>query len=141
MNQPFVIERVINAPIARVWNAITDKEKMKQWYFDIPAFNSSVGSEFSFIGTDPEGTQWVHLCKVTESIPNKKFCHTWRYEGHEGESKVCWELFEEEDKTRVKLTHSGLETFPPLKAFAKENFEAGWNYIVGTSLPEFLAKE
>jgi uncharacterized protein YndB with AHSA1/START domain len=80
----------------------------------------------------------VHLARVTEVIPNKKLAHTWRYEGYEGESLVTWELFAEGNKTRVKLTHAGLETFPALKSFAKESFAAGWNQIVGTSLEKFL---
>jgi len=28
--QPFVIERTYNAPIAKVWQAITDNNKMKE---------------------------------------------------------------------------------------------------------------
>ena len=30
------MERVYNAPVERVWSAITDKDQMKQWYFDSP---------------------------------------------------------------------------------------------------------
>ena len=37
-NEPFVIERVFNAPPEKVWKAITDKNAMKQWYFDIAEF-------------------------------------------------------------------------------------------------------
>jgi uncharacterized protein YndB with AHSA1/START domain len=138
-NEPFVIERTFSAPVEKVWKAITDEEQMKQWYFDIPAFKAEAGSEFSFVVRDSDGKEWVHLCTVKEVIPNKKLAHTWRYEGYEGDSLVTWELFEEGDKTRVKLTHAGLETFPALKSFAKESFAEGWKYIVGTSLEKFLA--
>ena len=34
-NEPFVIERTYNATAEKVWQAITDKNQMKQWYFDI----------------------------------------------------------------------------------------------------------
>ena len=34
-NQPFVIERTFNAPASKVWEALTDNEKMKQWYFNL----------------------------------------------------------------------------------------------------------
>jgi hypothetical protein len=41
--------------------------------------------------------------------------------------------------TKLKLIHEGLGTFPARNPdFAKENFEEGWNWIIGTSLKEFL---
>jgi len=49
-NEPFVIERILNAPSDRVWKAITDKKQMKEWYFDIAAFKPEVGFEFEFEG-------------------------------------------------------------------------------------------
>jgi len=48
--QPFVIEKTFNAPVQKVWKAITSKEEMKQWYFDIPDFKPEVGFEFQFTG-------------------------------------------------------------------------------------------
>lgn len=36
--QPFIIERTFNAPVADVWKALTQKELMKEWYFDLSAF-------------------------------------------------------------------------------------------------------
>lgn len=135
--EPFVIERTYSAPIERVWKALTDRESMRQWYFDIKDFKPEVGYEFHFTGEN-DGKVFMHLCKITDVIPNKKLRHSWRYEDYEGMSYVTWELFDEGDKTRVKLTHEGLETFPPIADFAKENFAAGWNYILGTSLKEFI---
>jgi uncharacterized protein YndB with AHSA1/START domain len=138
--EPFVIERTYKAPIQKVWQAITDREKMKQWYFELADFKPEVGFEFTFEGGN-EGRTFVHLCKVTEVIEGKKLTHSWRYEGFEGNSFVTWELFEEGDTTRVKLTHEGLETFPATnRDFAKENFVQGWTSIVGTSLKEYLEK-
>ena len=56
-------------------------------------------------------------------------------------SFITFELFEEGKTTRLKLTHEGLETFPQNNPdFAKDNFEQGWAYIVGTSLKGFLEK-
>ena len=138
---PVIIERVVTAPVEQVWKSITDPNDMKQWYFDIPSFKAEAGYQFSFIGKDHDGKEWVHLCTVLEVIPNKKFSHTWRYEGYEGESIVTWELTPEGKSTRVKLTHENLESFPPLKSLAKENFVQGWTEIVSRLLPEYLAKQ
>jgi uncharacterized protein YndB with AHSA1/START domain len=136
--KPFVIERTYNASSDRVWKAITDKKEMKQWYFDLKEFKPEVGFEFSFLGGDEK--QYVHLCKVTEVIPGKKISYTWKYEGFEGCSEVSFELFPEGNATRLKLTHAGLETFPPIADFDKKNFVAGWTHIIGTSLKEYLEK-
>lgn len=137
-HQPFVIERTYNAPVARVWTALTDKAQMKQWYFDIPDFKAEKGAEFSFTG-DCEGVIFVHRCTMLDVVMNKKLQYTWRYEGYEGDSTVTIELFDEDGKTRVRLTHEGLETFPQdVQAFARGNFEAGWNEIMGTLLPKFV---
>jgi uncharacterized protein YndB with AHSA1/START domain len=137
-NEPFVIERVLDAPVDKVWNAITDKDEMKQWYFDIPDFKPETGTEFSFPG-GPDDKKYIHLCKVTEVIAGKKLTHSWRYEGYEGNSFVTFELFPENGKTSVKLTHAGLETFPADNTdFAKSNFKEGWTHIIGTSLKEYV---
>lgn len=137
---PFVIERTYNAPADKVWQAITDNEKMKQWYFQLDAFEPEVGFEFRFDGGSKE-MQYHHICKITEVKPGKKLTHSWKYDGYPGESFVTWELFAEGDRTRVKLTHTGLETFPQNnKDFARESFSKGWTHIVGKSLLEYLEK-
>lgn len=139
--EPFVIERLLNAPVALVWKAISNKEEMKKWYFDLAEFKPEVGFEFSFTGGSEEKS-YLHLCKVTVAEEEKKLAYTWRYDEYEGNSEVTFELFAEGDKTRLVLTHTGLETFPKNnKDFARESFEEGWTFIIGKSLPEYLEKQ
>ncbi|MCW3103456.1 MAG: hypothetical protein JWO09_1896 [Bacteroidetes bacterium] len=140
MSEPFVTERTYKAPADKVWKALTDKNEMKQWYFDLAEFRAEPGFEFSFPG-GPDGRTYLHLCRVTEVVPGKRLSYTWRYEGYEGSSEVSFELFPEGDVTRLKLTHAGLETFPAGNPdFAKKNFEEGWAHITGISLKEYLEK-
>ena len=134
-----VVERVLNAPVARVWKALTDVNQMRQWYFDLKEFNPQVGFEFDFV-VEHEGNNYHHLCRVTEAIPEKKIAYTWRYEGEPGDSLVTFELSAEGEKTRLKLTHSGIETFPKTPAYARKNFETGWNTIIDTELRQFVEK-
>ena len=134
-----VIERTFNAPVERVWKALTDVEQMRQWYFDLKEFKPEVGFEFQFV-VEHEGTTYDHRCKITELIPRKKLAYTWRYNGHEGDSLVTFELSADGDKTRLKLTHQGLETFPKTPAYARENFEKGWTEIIGSELKQFVEK-
>jgi uncharacterized protein YndB with AHSA1/START domain len=134
-----VIERTFNAPVAKVWRALIDVEEMRQWYFDLKEFEPKVGFEFEFV-VEHEGTTYHHLCRVTEVIPQKKIAYTWRYKGEPGDSLVTFELFDEGKKTRVRLTHTGIETFPKTPAYARKNFEAGWTAIIGTELKQFVEK-
>ena len=133
------LERTLNAPVARVWKALTDVDQMRQWYFDLKEFKPQVGFEFEFV-VQHEGNGYHHLCKVTEVIPQKKIAYTWRYKGEPGNSLVTIELFPESNMTRLRLTHEGLETFPKTPAYARKNFEAGWTAIIGTELKQFLEK-
>ncbi len=137
--EPFVIERIFNAPLALVWKAISNKDDMKRWYFDLAEFKPEPGFEFEF-SVEHKGMNYQHRCKVTEVIPQKRLAYTWRYEGHLGDSLVTFELHAEGKKTRLRLTHTGLETFPPLPSFARENFAMGWTQLIGTSLKEFVEK-
>lgn len=139
--EPIIVEGTFNSPVEKIWTAITDKDEMKKWYFDLKEFKTEVGFEFQFEG-GTENKKYLHHCKITEVIPNKKLSHSWRYDGYEGNTFVTFELFSEGNKTRVKLTHEGVESFSANNNpdFDRKNFEAGWTSIIGTSLKEYLEK-
>lgn len=139
--EPYIMERTFNAPVEEVWSAISDRDEMKKWYFDLKEFKPQPGFEFQFEG-GTETCMYLHLCKITDAIPNKKLAYSWRYDGYKGNSIVTFELFGEGNKTRLRLTHEGLESFIPNNNpdFDKKNFEEGWNQIIGTSLPGYLEK-
>ena len=139
--EPIIIERVFHVSPARIWKAITDKNEMKQWYFDLEEFKPEPGFEFRFEGGPSPEKQYLHICVVQEVIENRKISYSWRYEEYPGVSLVTFELFEEGENTRLRLTHGGLEIFPlDNPDLARENFEAGWNQIIGTSLKAYLDK-
>lgn len=140
MAAPIILEKTFDAPVAKVWSALTDKNEMKQWYFDIPDFKAEVGFKFQFYGQGKTGEKFLHLCEITDVVKNKKLKHSWRYDGYEGNSFVTFELFEEGGKTKLRLTHEGLETFPQTAHhdFARENFVEGWTYIITKALQDYL---
>jgi len=133
-----VIERIYEATIEKVWEALTNKDQMKQWYFDVSDFKAEVGFEFQF-SAENEGKIYLHKCKVVEAKPITKIAYTWSYEGYEGQSLVTFELFsEDENKTRLKLTHSGTDSFLSHPDFEKADFNEGWESILGQSLRNFV---
>lgn len=138
--EPLIVERTYNAPAARVWEAITNKEQMKQWYFDLESFKPEVGFRFKFYASNEDRT-FLHECEITEVIPGRKLVHSWRYANYPGDSSVSFELFPEGDKTRLVLTHTGLETFPADNPdFSRNNFTMGWTAIIGQHLKEFVER-
>jgi len=133
-----IIEYTLNATVSTVWKAITDKNEMKLWYFDLAAFNAEKGFTFRFVGGPPDGIQYTHVCEVTEVIPEKKLTYSWCYEGYEGISFVIFELQATGYATTIKLTHMGIESFPKHPDFALGNFKEGWNHIIGISLKGYV---
>lgn len=136
METPFVIEQIYNAPIEKVWDALTDENKMKEWYFpQLKKFEPVVGFEFEF--TD-DGSNYQKEWRVTQVVDGKKLAHSWIYKGYPGSSEVTFELFEEGSETRLKLTHTGLASFPHDPHFARNRFEDGWHHIIGSNLKHYL---
>ena len=139
--QPIVVERIFNVPASRAWEAITRKDEMKKWYFDLAEFDAVQGFQFQFTGGPTPERQYLHLCEIVEVIPEKKLSYSWRYDGYPGNTMVIFELNKQNDKTLLRLTHEGIETFPNDNPdLAIGNFTAGWNSIINISLKEYLEK-
>jgi uncharacterized protein YndB with AHSA1/START domain len=141
-NHIILVERLFSSPVAKVWHAITDKNEMKNWYFDLAEFKAEIGFKFQFTGGPSPEKQYLHLCEITEVIHEKRLTYSWSYEGYSGNSFVTFELFGQGGQTLLKLTHKGLESFPKENVdFAVKNFEEGWDEIINTSLKNYLEKK
>jgi uncharacterized protein YndB with AHSA1/START domain len=133
-----VIEKLFQTKLTDLWEALTEKDRMKQWYFDLNEFKPEKGFVFEFTAGD-EHKQWKHRCQIIEVIKNRKISYTWQYPGYEGISLVTWELSEEKGGVRLVLKHYGLDTFPQdIPELHKRNFVEGWNSIIGESLENYL---
>jgi len=108
MNTPLVLEQIYDASISKVSQALTDENRMKAWYFpQIIKFEPIKGFEFVF---------------SNDRSPYKK-------------SGVLQglKLFNKEGKTCLRVTHTGLDSFPTDAHFARHRFENGWKQLL-TSL-------
>ena len=133
------VEELIDAPVAEVWKALTDPQQMKQWSFSPDDFRPEKGFVFRFSGQGSKGENYMHLCTITDVIPEKKLQHTWTYEMIPGKSLVTFELIPEGTSTRLQLTHEGLDTFPQDNPdFAKSSFKQGWTEIITVNLVDFF---
>jgi len=143
INQPIIVEQTFNTSINNVWNAITKVDQMKQWFFEnIESFKPEVGFETQFnVQSQDRNRNFLHLWKLTEVAPMKKITYSWKYGGLPGDSFVMFELLEQNDQTKLRLTHKVMESFPEdIPEFSRERGIEGWNYFIRKSLKEFLEK-
>lgn len=139
----FSLKRTYKAPVHLVWQVITQKEHLKQWYFDFAEnWNLKIGSEFEWLAGPPDGKQWLHKGKMLEVVENKKLSHSWEYPGYSGTSIVTWELHRIDDhSTELTFTHYFKVPFDAQEeALRRENFVEGWNHILNIGLVEYLDK-
>lgn len=71
-SKPVIVEEIFHASAEKIWKAITVKEEMKKWYFDVDAFEPVAGFEFRFAGKGHKGESYVHICKIMEVEPEQK---------------------------------------------------------------------
>lgn len=122
-----------------IWNALTNVEHQKKWYFDLQDFVLEKETIFTFYEPG-DNKKFKHICTVVDVVPNKLFSHTWTYpELSEGSSLLTWQLKEENGITEVSITHKGIESFADGGPdFAIENFVAGWNEILHKDLKNYV---
>ena len=140
-DEPIIVEQTFNTSIDIVWNSITEIDQMRQWFFDnIPSFKPEVGFETQF-SVQSQNRNFLHMWKVTEVVPKKMITYNWKYNGYPGDSFVVFELFKQNNLTKLRLTHQVRESFPEdVPEFSRESCVDGWNFFIRESLKEFLEK-
>jgi uncharacterized protein YndB with AHSA1/START domain len=136
MNDSLKLEAAYNVSLLNVWKALTEVEQLKKWYFpQIIHFEPKVGEVFMF--TD-DGSPYQKEWKVTRLENNRLLAHSWSYKGYPGNSEVIFELFRQNETTVLRLTHTGLASFPVDPHFDYQRFEQGWEMILGQNLRRCL---
>jgi uncharacterized protein YndB with AHSA1/START domain len=125
--QPMVIERVLDAPVERVWRALTDIDDLKQWLPFFPEFKPEVGFKTNFMLGPDDAQQYHHHVTVLEVVPNQKLSYSWDYGGMSPNSSVTFELSADGDRTRLRLT-CHIDPLPTDQPDFTESATAGWNY-------------
>ena len=77
-DEPVIVEQIFNASIGKVWNAITELDQMKKWFFEnIASFRPEVGFETRF-DVQNEDRKFPHIWKLTEVIPMVRITYNWK---------------------------------------------------------------
>jgi len=136
------LERVLDAPVDAVWRYLTEAELRSKWFMG--GTDARPDSEFELLNDHDnlsdddvpypadyaqyKGTSWHE--KVVRFEPPRLLETTFQ-SGKNG--RVTFELFPEGDRTRLVLTHSGIES-----PTGFQDFGSGWNSHL-TVLEERLA--
>lgn len=126
------LERVLNAPVDKVWRYLTEAELRREWFmggtdarldsaFDLVVDHDNLSTQKDVAYPEGyaqyKGTTWHE--KVLRFDPPHLLETT--FQAGKG-GIVTYELFADEERTRLVLTHSGITS--PTGA---ENFGSGWN--------------
>ena len=114
-------EITISAPIARVWEHITDPGKVAAWLMPND-FEPKVGKEFSL---DCQDSGKI-ACVVKEIVARQKLVYSFQSTVTKVETLVTITLASEGKNTRLTLVHSGWDALPPDQQGIAESFGSGW---------------
>lgn len=122
----------IDAPVKKVWEALTQPEIIKQYFFNTDTHTSwEVGSPIRFTG-EWEGKSYEDKGTVLDVEPNKLISYNYwsSMSGMEDEPEnyvtVTYKLAEENGKTRLTVTQENIADEK-----TKEHSESNWNMVLG----------
>ena len=117
-------ELVINAPLSRVFHAITDMNQLQQWFPDVVSIEPKVGGKilFKFSSSLMDIPETIEG-KIITLEKNKKLEYTWSHPNVPNFpiTKVSWNLEKiERTKTRVIIIHSGFVDENTMNSYNKK---------------------
>jgi uncharacterized protein YndB with AHSA1/START domain len=106
------IERVFDAPIARVWRAYTDPELIAQWWgrgnkLEIERMEVERGGHWRFVEHGPEGSHGFEG-RYREVTPMERVVQTFEWDGMPGHVAVETAEFTDLGDGRTKVTTTSL---------------------------------
>lgn len=114
-------EIFIEAPVAKVWEHITDPAKIAGWLMPND-FEAVVGKEF-ILDCQQQGKV---SCVVKEIVPRQKLVYSFQSRVTKVETLVTITLAKEGKGTRLTLIHSGWDALPPAEQGIADTFGGGW---------------
>ncbi len=131
----------INAPVERVWEALTKQKEIGEWMMMPTTFEPITGKKFTFKAEGMENWDGYFHCEVKEVEVNKKLVYTWNSQMINGETLVTILMSEKESKTELTLIHTGWEKLPvEMRAQMIEGHSKGWDERFVNKLAELFTK-
>ncbi len=133
MKNQFVANKKVamNAPVAKVWKAITDPAQIKVYFFGTDVHTDwKKGSPLTYTGVW-EGKQYEDKGVIVDIVPEKLYHSTYYSplsgleDKPENYNNVIWELSEENGKTTVSLTQDNIPTEE-----SRQHSEKNWEMVL-----------
>jgi len=135
-----VYEIEIRSTPEKIWAALTDGSVMEKFFMGLHIESDwTPGSDYGF--RMPDGSVMVQG-KVVEYDPPRKLVDTFRPHSPTGElidiaeSRLTWEIVQNGDNCKLKLTHDKLDGDNP----HSKGFGDGWNYFMA-EIKKYLESE
>lgn len=131
--KPIVVDINIKTSKERIWNAITNVNEMRYWFFDnIPNFNAEIGFKTWFVVKNEERV-FYHLWEVIQVENFKNIKVAWTYPDYVKDSfNVTFYIEElENDFINFKVKAEGIEKFEQfsIPEFTRKSCVEGWTYF------------
>lgn len=135
--KPLEKKVAINAPVSKVWKALTDPTIIEQWMLMPNNFKPEINRDFIF-NAEMDGNHFDIKCKVLEIEKNKKLVYSWSGPFMEGDTTVSIHLKENSAGTELILIHSG---FAENQKDVQESHSEGWDLRFVEKLKEVAEKK
>ena len=130
----------ISVPASRVWDALTNPEIIKQYFFGTEAVSDwKEGSRLEFKG-EWEGKKYVDKGEILKSEPEKLFQYTYLSsfsnlpDAPENYANITYELLEDEGETTLTIKQENVANEE-----ARKHSEKSWEQVL-KSLKDLLEK-
>ncbi len=135
-----VVAGEVDAPISDLWSALTEPDRMRQWFFDnIPDFKPEVGFKTEFM-VDAGERQFLHQWQVTEVEPEAKLAYRWTFAGYDGASLSVFELTALGERSHLRISIPVEADFADdIPEFKRESCLGGWQYMLA-QIQKYLAE-
>lgn len=121
----------VKASVGEVWNALTDRDELENWWSEEVVLEPRVGGKFQENWEDDDGQKQIASGKVLSVQDQKLISFTWREKNwpKTAQTECVFEITPDGKKSTLTMQHKGWETLPePLRTTSLRDFKVGWSY-------------
>ncbi|WP_024770102.1 SRPBCC family protein [Aquimarina macrocephali] len=134
MKDVIIKEKILNHPIDKVWNAITNAKEISTWFLDAD-FKAEKGYQYIF---NSSGENCSPIKGEVKQANPYTLVYLWIVTEAPIETTVKWVLEETEEGTKLYLEHSGISSYKGETAVEMfTSFNGGWDNCI-SGLTDYL---
>lgn len=141
MKRDILVKWFFPHPPEDVWECLTNADLIGQWLMPND-FKAVPGHKFRFHSKPRVKMGWdgIVYCEVTEVVPMKRLCYTWKGGPRPGvynlDTLLVWTLTPKDNGTELVLEHKGFEGWKNF--IASLIMEKGWKNKIAKRFEEIV---